>query len=452
MEISTHKGAQKKPMPDHPDLVIRPQVGPERVAHHHDGDHRRYFSTGGHRETTRPIRVGGVTIGGGAPVKVQTMTKTDTRDVKATIEEIGRIAVAGADLVRLAAPDNAAALALRAIKAESPIPIIADIHFNYLLALRALEAGVDGLRLNPGNVGGGERVEIVAREARARGVPIRIGVNAGSLEHDLLEAHGGPTPEAMVESALRHIRILEDVGFHDIKVSLKASNVPMTVAAYRLMAERSQYPLHLGITEAGTARSGAVKSAVGLGILLAEGIGDTIRVSLATDPAEEVVVGIQILRSLGLRAPGVNVIACPSCGRTEINVEKVAEAVEKRIGSLPYAVNVAVMGCAVNGPGEAAEAHLGFAAGGRGGLLYRDGKVMGRVQATEDEVAEVLAQEVEAWAASQGTAVPKPGEPSAASSTASSMPPQSPESPAPQAAAHNLYEPGEEKSRPDRAI
>ncbi len=386
-------------MSESPNLVIRPQTGPERVAHHHPAGHERYFSTAGHRDSTRAIRVGTVPIGGGAPVSVQTMTKTDTRDVEATVEEIRRVAEAGADLVRLAVPDNAAAEALPAIKRRSPIPIIADIHFNYLLALRALEAGVDGLRLNPGNVGGAERVETVAREAQARGVPIRIGVNAGSLERDLLEAHGGPTPEAMVESALRHVRILEDAGFLDLKVSLKASNVPMTVAAYRLMARRSRYPLHLGVTEAGTARGGSVKSAVGLGILLAEGIGDTIRVSLSTDPAEEVVVGIQILRALGLRAPGVNVIACPSCGRTEIDVERVAEAVEKRIGSLPYPVDVAVMGCAVNGPGEAAEAELGFAAGGRGGLLYRDGKVVGRVVAGEDEIAEVLAQEVESWAA-----------------------------------------------------
>jgi (E)-4-hydroxy-3-methylbut-2-enyl-diphosphate synthase len=399
-------------MSQNPSLVIRPQTGPERAAHHHALAVSRYFPTGGHRDTTRPIRVGRVPIGGGAPISVQTMTKTDTRDVRATIEEIQKVATAGADLVRLAVPDNAAAAALAAIKAASPIPIIADIHFNYLLALHALEVGVDGLRLNPGNVGGPERVETVAREAQARGVPIRIGVNAGSLERDLLEAHGGPTPEAMVESALRHVRILEDSGFFDIKVSLKASNVPMTVAAYRLMAQQSRYPLHLGITEAGTARTGAVKSAVGLGILLAQGIGDTIRVSLATDAAEEVVVGIQILRALALRAPGVNVIACPSCGRTEIDVEKVATAVEKRIGSLPYQVNVAVMGCAVNGPGEAAEAQLGFAAGGRGGLLYRDGKVVGRVQASADEIADVLAREVEAWAKEQGPGAPDPATPS----------------------------------------
>ncbi len=391
-------------------LVIRPQTGPERVPDHHDGDQRRYFTVAGHRDTTRPIRVGGVAIGGGAPVSVQTMTKTDTTDVAATSAQIRTVAEAGADLVRLAVPDNAAATALKAIRAASPIPLIADIHFNYLLALRALEAGVDGLRLNPGNVGGPERVETVAREAKARRVPIRIGVNAGSLERDLLEAHGGPTPEAMVESALRHIRILEDVDFTDIKVSLKASNVPLTVAAYRLMAARSAYPLHLGVTEAGTARTGTIKSAVGLGILLAEGIGDTIRISLSTKPEDEVAVGIQILRALGLRAPGVNVIACPSCGRTEIDVEKVAVAVENRIGAMPYAVNVAVMGCAVNGPGEAAEAQLGFAAGGRGGLLYRDGKVVGRVQAAEEEIAEVLAREVESWA--QDRKPEPPAEPS----------------------------------------
>ncbi|MGD8394722.1 MAG: flavodoxin-dependent (E)-4-hydroxy-3-methylbut-2-enyl-diphosphate synthase [Candidatus Eiseniibacteriota bacterium] len=389
-------------------IAIRPQVGPERVARRPGatgsgpaarGPHA--LEPGGHRDTTRPLRIGPVQIGGGAPVSVQTMTKTDTSDVGATTEQIRSIAAAGGEIVRLAVPDNAAAAALARIRAASPLPLIADIHFNYLLALRALEAGVDGLRLNPGNIGGRDRVQEVAQEAKARGVPIRIGVNAGSLERDLLEAHGGPTPEAMVESAERHLRMLEEADFHDVKVSLKASNVPMTVAAYRCMAERHPVPLHLGITEAGTARSGSIKSAVGLGILLAEGIGDTIRVSLAADPVEEVLVGIQILRALGLRPPGVNVIACPSCGRTEIDVERVADAVERRIGTLPYAVDVAVMGCAVNGPGEAAEAQLGFAAGGRGGLLYRDGKVVGRVQASEDEIADVLAAEVERWAHDQ---------------------------------------------------
>jgi (E)-4-hydroxy-3-methylbut-2-enyl-diphosphate synthase len=327
------------------------------------------------------------------------MTKTDTRDVEATVTQIMAIAASGADLVRLAVPDNTAATALEEIHRSSPIPLIADIHFNYLLALRALEAGVEGLRLNPGNIGGEERVGLVAREAKARGVPIRIGVNAGSLERDLLERHGGPTPEAMVESAVRHLRILEDADFHDVKVSLKASSVSMTVAAYRLMAQRAAVPLHLGITEAGTARTGAIKSAVGLGILLAEGIGDTIRVSLAADPTEEVIVGLQILRSLGLRSPGVNVIACPSCGRTQIDVEKVASTVERRVGALACAINVAIMGCAVNGPGEAAEAHLGFAAAGRGGLLYRGGQVVGRIQADEDGIAEALIDEIERWAA-----------------------------------------------------
>ncbi len=382
-------------------IPIKPQVAPERVANHHDDDHRRYFDVSGHRNRTRRIQVGSVAIGGGAPVSVQSMTKTDTRDAEATLAQIRAIAEVGGEIVRVAVPDNAAADALSAICAQSPLPIIADIHFNYLLALAALEAGVLGLRLNPGNIGGLDRVREVAKEASARRVPIRVGVNAGSLERDLLEAHGGPTPEAMVASAQRHLRVLDEVGFRDVKVSLKASNVPMTVAAYRQLAAVSDVPLHLGITEAGTAKSGSVKSAVGLGILLAEGIGDTIRVSLAADPTEEILVGVGILRALGLRAPGVNVIACPSCGRTEIDVERVAAQVERRIGALPHPVNVAVMGCAVNGPGEAAEAELGFAAGGRGGLLYQEGQVVGRVQASEDDIAGILAEQVESWIAAR---------------------------------------------------
>ena len=252
-------------------VEIRPGGGPERVANHHESDgHERYFVTSGHRDRTRAVQVGSVRIGGGAPVSVQTMTKTDTRDAAATIAQIEEIAGVGGEIVRVAVPDHSAAAALRQICQASPIPVIADIHFNYLLALEALEAGIHGLRLNPGNIGGRERVAEVAGAAKRAGVPIRIGVNAGSLERDLLEAHGGPTPEAMVESALRHLDILTEADFHDVKVSLKASNVPLTIAAYRLMAGRSEVPLHLGITEAGTAASGAIKSAVGLGILLGE--------------------------------------------------------------------------------------------------------------------------------------------------------------------------------------
>lgn len=341
--------------------------------------------------TTRPVRVGRVVIGGGAPVSVQTMTKTDTRDVRATVDEIRRLHVAGADLVRLAVPDREAARALREIVRQSPLPVVADIHFHYQLALMALEAGVHKLRLNPGNIGGPERVRAVVREAKARGVPIRIGVNAGSLEKDLLEKHGR-VPEALVESAERHVRILEDMDFRDIVVSLKASDVPTMVRAYELMAERSEYPLHLGVTEAGPGLAGTVKSVAGIAHLLLRGIGDTIRVSLTEESAEEVLVGLEILYALGLRTKTLEIVACPSCGRCEIDLFSAVREAERQLADLSAPVKVAIMGCVVNGPGEAREADVGVAGGNGYAVLFKKGRMERRV--TEAEMIPALVEEV----------------------------------------------------------
>ncbi|MBR5582805.1 MAG: flavodoxin-dependent (E)-4-hydroxy-3-methylbut-2-enyl-diphosphate synthase, partial [Phascolarctobacterium sp.] len=300
------------------------------------------------RRLTRQLEVGKVKVGGTAPIAVQSMTNTKTSDPVATLEQINRLAEAGWDIVRCDVPDMAAAEGLKTIVAESPIPVIADIHFDYKLALAAIEAGVDGLRLNPGNIGGNDRVAAVVEAAKKRNIPIRIGVNAGSLPKDLLEKYGHPTPEALVEAAWRHIRILEEMDYKNIKISLKAHDVPLTLAAYRLMASQCDYPLHVGITEAGTVNSGIIKSAVGIGTLLAEGIGDTIRVSLTGDPVREVKVGFEILKSLGLREYGPTLISCPTCGRTQINLEKLALEVEKRLADISEPITVAVMGCVVN--------------------------------------------------------------------------------------------------------
>ena len=286
------------------------------------------------RRLTRQLEVGKVKVGGGAPIAVQSMTNTKTSDPVATLEQINRLAEAGCDIVRCAVPDMAAAEGLKTIVKESPIPVIADIHFDYKLALAAIEAGVEGLRLNPGNIGGNDRVAAVVEAAKKRNIPIRIGVNAGSLPKDLLEKYGHPTPEALVEAAWRHIRILEEMDYKNIKISLKAHDVPLTLAAYRLMASQCDYPLHVGITEAGTVNSGIIKSAVGIGTLLAEGIGDTIRVSLTGDPVREVKVGFEILKSLGLREYGPTLISCPTCGRTQINLEKLALEVERRLAEI----------------------------------------------------------------------------------------------------------------------
>lgn len=362
------------------------------------------------RRRTRPVRVGPLTIGGDAPVVVQSMTKTDTRDVGATVEQIERMVAAGCELVRLAVPDVQAADALAEIARRVPkVPLVADIHFQYRLALMALDAGIAKLRLNPGNIGEPERVREVVRKAQGCGVPIRIGVNAGSLERRLLEKYGYPTAEAMVESALDHIRILEELDFREIIISLKASHVQLTVDAYRLLAPQVDYPFHLGITEAGSAFAGTIKSSVGLGMLLADGIGDTIRVSLATEPAEEVRVAYEILKSLDIRSRGVNVIACPTCGRLEVDLFKIVGEIEQRVAHIQEPLNVAVMGCAVNGPGEARTAHLGVAAGRGNGMIYRDGVAVKRV--SEEEIVPALVQEIESYLAEKQQAPVPAGEP-----------------------------------------
>jgi (E)-4-hydroxy-3-methylbut-2-enyl-diphosphate synthase len=350
------------------------------------------------RRKTRKIQLGKIQVGGDAPITVQSMTKTDTRDVDATVDQIWALEVAGCDIVRVAVPVREAAEQLGRIKQQIRIPLVADIHFNYKLALIALEQGVDGLRLNPGNIGARWCIEEVVKLAAERKIPIRIGVNAGSLEKDLLQKHGGPTAEGMVESGLRHIRILEELNYPEIKISLKASDPLMTIEAYRMLASQVAYPFHLGVTEAGTPTAGTIKSAVGLGTLLAEGIGDTIRVSLAADPVEEVRVGAEILRSLGLKKDGMTFIACPSCGRADVDLVGLAKAVEERM--LPYSnlnIHVAVMGCEVNGPGEARAADLGVAGGKGIGLIFKKGEVIRKVP--EAQIVDALMEEVKNLAA-----------------------------------------------------
>jgi (E)-4-hydroxy-3-methylbut-2-enyl-diphosphate synthase len=350
------------------------------------------------RRKTRAVRVGRLTIGGDAAIVVQSMTKTDTREVGKTVEQIQQMEAAGCEIVRLAVPDLEAAEALPEIRKRCPGSIlVSDIHFQYKFALMALDAGVDKLRINPGNIGEADKVRLVVRRAQDRKVPIRIGVNAGSLERRLLEKYGYPTPEAMVESALYHIGILEELGFTDTIVSLKASNVRLCVAAYRLLAKQVDYPFHLGITEAGTQFTGTVKSCVGMGMLLAEGIGDTIRVSLATDPVEEVRVAYEMLKALELRSRGPVVIACPTCGRLEVNLFKIAGEIEQATAHIKMPLSLAVMGCAVNGPGEAREADLGVAAGRGNGMIYREGKAIRRV--SEEEIVPALLEEIERFVA-----------------------------------------------------
>ncbi len=348
---------------------------------------------GAKRRNTVKINAGGVYIGGDAPITVQSMTNTDTRDVLSTVTQIKRLEEAGCDIVRVAVPDSEAAQAVASIKKQIGIPLVADIHFDYRLALECIAGGVDKIRLNPGNIGGRERVKAVVIAAKERHVPIRIGVNAGSLEKDILEKYGEPTAEGMVESALGHSAILEDLDFQDIAFSIKASSVPLTIEAYRLMSERTRYPLHLGVTEAGTVYKGTIKSAVALGCLLGEGIGDTIRVSLTGDPVEEVRAGIEILKSLGLRRVGLDFISCPTCGRCQVDLITVANMVEKSLQALDRDIKVAVMGCAVNGPGEAREADIGIAGGKGEFLLFKKGEVVRKVP--EDRVVEELLAEIE---------------------------------------------------------
>ncbi|MCL6551534.1 MAG: flavodoxin-dependent (E)-4-hydroxy-3-methylbut-2-enyl-diphosphate synthase [Firmicutes bacterium] len=341
-----------------------------------------------HRTQTRTVRVGRVEIGGQAPVSVQSMTITDTRDVDATLAQIYQLAAEGCEIVRLAVPDREAAAALAAITPRSPLPVVADIHFDHRLALAALEAGVHKLRINPGNIGSRERVRIVAREAAARGVPIRIGANIGSLSKATLRKWGRPCAEALVDSAMEDVKVLEDLGFHDIVISVKASDVPMMIEAYTMISELVPYPLHVGVTEAGTAWAGSIKSAVGIGAVLARGIGNTIRVSLAADPVEEVRAAYEILKSLGLRTRGVQFVACPSCGRAEVDIIQIAREVERRLRDVPAPVKVAVMGCAVNGPGEARMADLGIACGRGMGLIFQDGKIVASLP--EDQLVDGL--------------------------------------------------------------
>ena len=329
------------------------------------------------RENTRQIRVGGLALGGGAPVTVQSMCNTKTWDVEATVRQIKELRAAGCEIVRLAIPDERAAKAIDKIKEQVDVPLVADIHFDYRLALLAAERGIDKIRINPGNIGGPENVKAVAEACKARNIPIRIGVNAGSLEKPLLEKYGHPCPEAMVESAKGHVELLTRYGFEDICLSLKSSTVPLTIAAYRMAAEVFPYPLHLGVTETGTEWNGTIQSAVGIGTLLCEGIGNTIRVSLTADPVREVSAGIAIVKAAGLRPGGVKFVSCPTCGRTEIDLISLASEVEARVKDMPRDITVAVMGCVVNGPGEAREADYGIAGGKDKGLLFKKGQVLG---------------------------------------------------------------------------
>ncbi|MCU0557163.1 MAG: flavodoxin-dependent (E)-4-hydroxy-3-methylbut-2-enyl-diphosphate synthase [Desulfobacterales bacterium] len=359
------------------------------------------------RHPTRQIRVGNRPVGGTAPVAVQSMTNTRTQDVAATVAQIKRLEAAGCEIVRVAVPDAEAAAAIRAIRQAIGIPLIADIHFDYRLALAALAAGADGLRINPGNIGGARKVRAVVAAARDHAAPIRIGVNAGSLEKDLLQAHGGATPEAMVASALRHIALLRSCDFHEIKVSLKASDVARTVLAYRLLARQTDLPLHVGVTEAGGLFPGVVKSAIGIGMLLAEGIGDTLRVSLTRDPVEEVRVGYEILKALEIRRHGPEIIACPTCGRCAINLFEILEEVEKALLTHPVPLKIAIMGCAVNGPGEAREADIGIAGGDGRGILFKKGRVVKTFP--QDQLVRVLLEAVDEHM--QSKTGPEPGDP-----------------------------------------
>jgi (E)-4-hydroxy-3-methylbut-2-enyl-diphosphate synthase len=342
---------------------------------------------------TKTVHIGGIPIGGGNPVVVQSMTKTETADVKSTVKQIKSLEASGCEIIRLAVPYKKDVEALRKIKRSISIPMIADIHFNWRLALGAIKEGVDGLRINPGNIGARWKVKEVVSAAKDNGIPIRIGVNAGSLEKELLKKYGHPTPEALVESAGRHIQILEDLDFTEIKVSLKASDVLRTIEAYRLFADQYTYPLHVGISEAGPPSKGIIKSSVGLGILLNEGIGDTIRVSLTAEPEEEVRVAFGILRSLGLRKKGVDIVSCPTCGRCKIDLRGLVTKVEEKLQGIDKPLTIAVMGCVVNGPGEAREADFGIAGGKNRGILFKKGQIVKTVK--EDTLLDALLDELE---------------------------------------------------------
>lgn len=343
---------------------------------------------------TRQVMVGNLPVGGGAPISVQSMTTTKTEDIEATLREIERLEDAGCQIIRVTVPDEASAKALPEYKKRMSVPLVADIHFNYQMALLAVDGGADKIRINPGNIGNRSRVEAVLTKVKDAGLPIRIGVNAGSLERDLLEKHGYPTATAMVESAQRHIEICQEFDFEDIIVSLKASDVRLMIDSYTLFSEKFDYPVHLGVTEAGPAKSGSIKSSIGLGALLEKGIGDTIRVSLTDDPVEEVKVGFEILKSLGLASRGVTIIACPTCGRLEVDLFKIAGEMEEKLSNVKKPMSLALMGCAVNGPGEATHADMGIAFGKGGGLLYKDGQKVGHVD--EDEAIDKIIHMIDA--------------------------------------------------------
>jgi (E)-4-hydroxy-3-methylbut-2-enyl-diphosphate synthase len=344
------------------------------------------------RKETRKIKVGNVFIGGDAPISIQSMTNTDTRNVEKTVAQIISLEDAGCEIIRVAVPDMEAANAIKKIKASVHIPMVADIHFDFKLALCALENGVDALRINPGNIGDEHRIKEVINSAKYYGVPIRVGVNSGSLEKKLLEKYGRPTPEALVESALGHIDILENNGFYDSAISVKASSVMDTIESYRLLSQKTNYPLHVGVTEAGTLFSGTIKSSIGIGTLLSEGIGDTIRVSLTDEPVEEVKVGLAIIKALGLRKCGIEIIACPTCGRTNIDLIKIAKEAEEILGKINKNITVAIMGCVVNGPGEAREADIGIAGGNGEGLIFRKGVIIKKV--SEENLLKELVEEI----------------------------------------------------------
>ncbi len=344
------------------------------------------------RKQTREVKIGNVTIGGNYPVAIQSMCNTDTRDIEKTVAQILELERAGCQIVRVAVPDMEAAKAVGEIKKRISIPLVADIHYDYLLALTVMDLGVDKVRINPGNIGEEKRIQAVIEKAKQKKIPIRIGVNSGSLERDLLQKYGNVTPEALVESALRHVRILEKYQFYDIVVSIKASSVPFSIEAYSLLSEKIDYPIHVGITEAGTIYSGSIKSAVGIGSILSKGIGDTIRVSLTGNPVEEIKVAKEILKSMGMLQQGIELISCPTCGRTQIDLISIANEVEKRCQEIHKNLKVAVMGCAVNGPGEAREADIGIAGGKGEGLLFKKGKIIKKVP--EAELVEELIKEI----------------------------------------------------------
>ncbi|EJP6473339.1 flavodoxin-dependent (E)-4-hydroxy-3-methylbut-2-enyl-diphosphate synthase [Clostridium botulinum] len=345
------------------------------------------------RKLTRKVKVGNIYVGGDAPVSIQSMTNTDTRDAKSTLNQIKRLEEMGCDIIRCAVPDIEASEALKIITKESKIPVVADIHFDYKLALESIKNGVDALRINPGNIGSIERVKMVAEAAKEKSIPIRVGVNSGSLKKDILDKYGKVCPEALVESALQHVTILEKCHFNDIVISIKSSNVMQMIESYRLISEKVNYPLHLGVTEAGTTFRGTIKSSVGIGALLAEGIGDTIRVSITGDPIEEIKIGKEILRSLGYVKEGIEFVSCPTCGRTNIDLISIAEEVEKRLSNCKKNIKVAVMGCVVNGPGEAREADIGIAGGKGEGLIFKKGQVIKKVK--EEYIIEELIKEIE---------------------------------------------------------